>query len=243
MIVSLVKALLFGLSAGLIACYKGLHVGGGPTAVGTRGQRNRRVRLHGAVPHQHPGHRVRREGGAVTSGVDDSSLVGQAAAKAVGRTRRLGEQTAFYGQALGSTPDAIRRYPTDGAAPDRRHGDGNRGTGRHRRHGRHHRVPHAVHRRADRRAGLQHPVQRRHRSAHRFPRGLPQRPVHRTGDRGRGAGRHHRRRRHRADRRDAHQRGDRRARGDGHPRRSPIWRPPASWPGWSRSSRSTPSPC
>ena len=33
-IVSLVKAMLFGLSAGLIACYKGLHVGGGATAVG-----------------------------------------------------------------------------------------------------------------------------------------------------------------------------------------------------------------
>lgn len=33
-IVSLVKALLFGLSAGLIACYKGLHVGRGATAVG-----------------------------------------------------------------------------------------------------------------------------------------------------------------------------------------------------------------
>src|ERR1700743_2788290 len=33
-IVSLVKALLFGLSAGLIACYKGLSVGGGPIAVG-----------------------------------------------------------------------------------------------------------------------------------------------------------------------------------------------------------------
>jgi phospholipid/cholesterol/gamma-HCH transport system permease protein len=32
--------------------------------------------------------------------------------KAVGRTRRLGEQTAFYGQALWSTPDAIRRYPS-----------------------------------------------------------------------------------------------------------------------------------
>ena len=30
----------------------------------------------------------------------------------VGATRRLGEQTAFYGQALVSTPDAIRRYPT-----------------------------------------------------------------------------------------------------------------------------------
>lgn len=34
-IVSLVKAMLFGLSAGLIACYKGLSVGGGPTGVGT----------------------------------------------------------------------------------------------------------------------------------------------------------------------------------------------------------------
>jgi phospholipid/cholesterol/gamma-HCH transport system permease protein len=33
-LVSLCKALLFGLSAGLIACYKGLSVGGGPTAVG-----------------------------------------------------------------------------------------------------------------------------------------------------------------------------------------------------------------
>ena len=46
------------------------------------------------------------------SGVDDSSLVGQAAAKAVGRTRRLDEQTAFYGQALWGTADAVRRYPT-----------------------------------------------------------------------------------------------------------------------------------
>ena len=31
--------------------------------------------------------------------------------KAVNATRRLGEQTAFYGQALASTADAIRRYP------------------------------------------------------------------------------------------------------------------------------------
>ena len=61
-----------------------------------RGQRNRRIRLHGTVSHQHPGHRVRREGGPVT---------------AVDATRRLGEQTAFYGTALASTGDAIRRYP------------------------------------------------------------------------------------------------------------------------------------
>ena len=32
--IALVKAALFGLSAALIACYKGLSVGGGPTAVG-----------------------------------------------------------------------------------------------------------------------------------------------------------------------------------------------------------------
>ena len=33
--VSLVKALVFGLSAGLFACYKGLSVGGGPAGVGS----------------------------------------------------------------------------------------------------------------------------------------------------------------------------------------------------------------
>jgi phospholipid/cholesterol/gamma-HCH transport system permease protein len=33
-IIALVKATLFGLSAGLIACYKGISVGGGPAGVG-----------------------------------------------------------------------------------------------------------------------------------------------------------------------------------------------------------------
>jgi phospholipid/cholesterol/gamma-HCH transport system permease protein len=33
-VISLIKATLFGLSAGLIACYKGLSVGNGPTGVG-----------------------------------------------------------------------------------------------------------------------------------------------------------------------------------------------------------------
>ncbi|MCV7380739.1 ABC transporter permease [Mycobacterium alsense] len=33
-VISLIKATLFGLAAGLIACYKGLSVGGGPTGVG-----------------------------------------------------------------------------------------------------------------------------------------------------------------------------------------------------------------
>jgi len=33
-IISVVKAALFGLSAGLIACYKGLTVKGGPSGVG-----------------------------------------------------------------------------------------------------------------------------------------------------------------------------------------------------------------
>jgi phospholipid/cholesterol/gamma-HCH transport system permease protein len=34
-VVSLTKATLFGLAAGLIACYKGISVGGGPAGVGT----------------------------------------------------------------------------------------------------------------------------------------------------------------------------------------------------------------
>ncbi len=33
-LISIVKAALFGLSAGLIACYKGISVGGGPAGVG-----------------------------------------------------------------------------------------------------------------------------------------------------------------------------------------------------------------
>jgi phospholipid/cholesterol/gamma-HCH transport system permease protein len=33
-VIALVKAGLFGLTAGLIACYKGISVGGGPAGVG-----------------------------------------------------------------------------------------------------------------------------------------------------------------------------------------------------------------
>ncbi|HJT95234.1 MAG TPA: ABC transporter permease [Mycobacterium sp.] len=33
-VISMVKAMLFGLAAGLVACYKGTHVGGGPAGVG-----------------------------------------------------------------------------------------------------------------------------------------------------------------------------------------------------------------
>jgi phospholipid/cholesterol/gamma-HCH transport system permease protein len=33
-VISLVKAAMFGLAAGLIACYKGISVQGGPTGVG-----------------------------------------------------------------------------------------------------------------------------------------------------------------------------------------------------------------
>ena len=33
-IISMIKATLFGLMAGLIACYKGMSVGGGPAGVG-----------------------------------------------------------------------------------------------------------------------------------------------------------------------------------------------------------------
>jgi phospholipid/cholesterol/gamma-HCH transport system permease protein len=42
---------------------------------------------------------------------DAPSRIAETGEKAVDATRRLGEQTAFYGQALGSTADAVRRYP------------------------------------------------------------------------------------------------------------------------------------
>ena len=48
----------------------------------------------------------------MSSEIDDSSRVDHVVVKATGRIRTLGEQTAFYGQALWNTPDAIRRYPT-----------------------------------------------------------------------------------------------------------------------------------
>jgi phospholipid/cholesterol/gamma-HCH transport system permease protein len=42
---------------------------------------------------------------------DGPSWIADSSEKAVDATRRLGEQTAFYGEALASTPDAVRRYP------------------------------------------------------------------------------------------------------------------------------------
>src|SRR5581483_7033358 len=114
-----------------------------------RRQRDGRIRLHGPVPHQHPGHRVRGEGVAVTLEREVTkrdrpqrtrqfakseqggatlrkyasrtgnraepdqgpSRFGRTFDSLVDSTRRLGEQTAFYGTALGATIDAVRRYP------------------------------------------------------------------------------------------------------------------------------------
>jgi phospholipid/cholesterol/gamma-HCH transport system permease protein len=43
--------------------------------------------------------------------LDDSPPIGETLQRVADATRRLGEQTAFYGQALWSTPYAVRRYP------------------------------------------------------------------------------------------------------------------------------------
>jgi phospholipid/cholesterol/gamma-HCH transport system permease protein len=42
---------------------------------------------------------------------DGPSWIADSGEKAVDAARRLGEQTAFYGEALASTADAVRRYP------------------------------------------------------------------------------------------------------------------------------------
>jgi len=43
--------------------------------------------------------------------LDDSPPISGTPQRVVDATRKLGEQTAFYGQALWSTPYAVRRYP------------------------------------------------------------------------------------------------------------------------------------
>ena len=43
--------------------------------------------------------------------LDDSPPISGTLQRVVDATRKLGEQTAFYGQALWSTPYAVRRYP------------------------------------------------------------------------------------------------------------------------------------
>src|ERR1700760_688713 len=42
---------------------------------------------------------------------EQPSRLGKTFDRLVGNIRTLGEQTAFYGNALGSTVDAVRRYP------------------------------------------------------------------------------------------------------------------------------------
>ena len=65
-VVAVIKAALFGLAAGLIACYKGHFGRGRPGRCRQRGQRNRGLHLRGAVRDQYRCHRGRREGGGVT---------------------------------------------------------------------------------------------------------------------------------------------------------------------------------
>ena len=59
-IISCVKAALFGLIAGLVACYRGLTVsGGGAKAVGNAVNETVVLRVHGSVRRQRGGHRHR----------------------------------------------------------------------------------------------------------------------------------------------------------------------------------------
>ena len=69
-IISCVKAALFGLIAGLVACYRGLtHHRRRRQGGGQRGQRDGGVRVHGAVRDQRGGHRHRHP--------DDDGIAGE----------------------------------------------------------------------------------------------------------------------------------------------------------------------
>jgi phospholipid/cholesterol/gamma-HCH transport system permease protein len=56
---------------------------------------------------------ARSKAGSRTTKPDESSRGAETLNRAVEATRKLGEQTAFYGNALKSTGDAIRRYPAE----------------------------------------------------------------------------------------------------------------------------------
>ncbi len=186
-IVSLIKAALFGLAAGLIACYKGISVGGGPAGVGNAVNEtvvftfmalfaiNVIVTAVGPVQGDDVTHRaavpaVHRGCGARSRGVADG-------------WNRIGRQTQFYGKTLAVDPRRRHPLPDRAAAADRSDGPGHRGAGGHRRHRRDRRLPHADHRRAGRGAGLQPAgVRDRRRSADRLRVGVLQRPADRAGD-------------------------------------------------------------
>ncbi len=118
MIISLIKAALFGLAAGLIACYKGISVGGGPAGVGNAVNETvvyTFVALFainivttaisvqtagGRYEHQHSCHPSSRRPARAARGWADG-------------WNRIGTQTQFYGQTLGSIGDAVVHYRTE----------------------------------------------------------------------------------------------------------------------------------
>ena len=154
---------------------------------------------------------------AVTAAAASTGASDDADPELVDATRRLGEQTAFYGKALASTADAVRRYPGEVLRLIAVMG---MGTGALAVIG----GTVVIIGFLTLSTGALIAVQGYNTLSNvgiealtGFLGGVPQRPVHRAGDRRGGAGRHHRRRRHRAARRHAHQRGDRRAGSDGYP--------------------------
>ena len=229
-IIALVKAALFGLAAGLIACYKGISRRRRPGRCRQRRQRDRGVLLRGAVRDQRDRHRGRREGDAMSRDQRQSRCP-----RPRRTARRLGRPAG-----TGSAADPVLRARRCGSSGTRSSTTGSRllrliaqmSLGSRRAGGdRRHRS--SIVGFLTLSTGALIAVQgynqsRRHRcgGADRFRLGVLQRPPHRSADRRHRHGRHHRRRRHRPAGRDAHQRGDRRPRGDGHPHRSPTWRRP-----------------
>ena len=190
-IVSLVKATLFGMAAGLIACYKGISVGGGPAGVGNAVNETvvftfmvlfainiivTAVGIQFTVREMPPM-------SVKPFRASHTSRLRRASHSVVGEWKRIGSQTQFYAKTLMAIPDAVINYRTELLAADRADGTGCRGARGRRWNRRDRRLPDDDHRRPGCGAGLQPVGVSRLRGTDRVRVGVLQCPAHRARDR------------------------------------------------------------
>ena len=104
------KALVFGLIAAIVACYKGMNAARRPEGCRRRGERVRGDHVHAAVRRQ-----LRDVGHLLPARSTEDRVSGMANVKSLYQRPlktidSLGEELAFFVRALAWTPRAVRRY-------------------------------------------------------------------------------------------------------------------------------------
>ena len=217
-LIGLVKAIVFGLIAAIVASYKGMNAGGGPKGVGDAVNESVVitflllfiVNFVLSAIYLQSSHRRRVSD-------DMANLPTRSTSEPLNSLDTLGGQLSFYIGVVAAIPRSIKRYPKEILRILAEVTLGSRRAGRHRRHRRRHPRHDVLHRRPGRALRLRRAQPARHRRVRGLRLGLLQHPRDRAA-----GGRHRARgdgglRLHRPARRDAHLRGGRRPRGDGDP--------------------------